>query len=69
MKSTSDTTSHGRPRYLTRREAAAYLRLSPVQLDKLARAGHLRAIRPGCRRVLFDSEALDAFMAGFSQST
>lgn len=49
-------------RYLSRPEAAGYLRVSQRTLDTLTAAGDPPAIRLGAR-IVFDRGDLDAFMA------
>ena len=47
------------PEFLTRPEAAAVLRIHPITLDRLIRAGRLPAVRIG-RRVLLSRSAINA---------
>jgi excisionase family DNA binding protein len=49
--------------YLTRKEAAQYLRLSNRTLEKWACLGEGPAFRRLGRRVIYDREELDAFAA------
>jgi excisionase family DNA binding protein len=52
-----------RPKYMTRFEAADYIRNSVATVDRAVRQKKLRPYRIG-RRVLFSAEALDAFVRG-----
>lgn len=47
--------------YLTRLEAAVYLRISTRALDSLIARNDLKAFRPG-RKLLFKREDLDAYV-------
>jgi predicted DNA-binding transcriptional regulator AlpA len=51
---------HPLPEILTREETAATLRLSPRQIDRLARAGKLRKRKLGARRSGFLREDVEA---------
>lgn len=49
-------------RWLTRKEAAAYLKLCPAMLDKVVREGRLPVAKLG-RRVLIDRLEIDRRLA------
>ena len=54
--------SDGPAGYLTHREAAAYLRLSPRTLDTLVGLGEVHPARAGRRKRLYAPDALDAYL-------
>ena len=50
------------PEHVTRAEAAAVLRLSPRQVDRLARAGALKKTKLGASRSGFARDELDRYL-------
>ena len=50
------------PEHVTRTEAAAVLRLSPRQVDRLARAGALKKTKLGASRSGFARDELDRYL-------
>ena len=49
-------------KYLTKKEAAEYLRLSVNTIDSLRNRGELACSKPGGKRVVFDRAVLDEYM-------
>lgn len=48
-------------KYMTKKEAAAYIRVSPGTLDNFRKRGQIACSKVG-GRVVFDRDALDAFV-------
>jgi excisionase family DNA binding protein len=54
--------THSNSAYLTKREAADYLKVSPRYIERAINDGRLRAYKPSLRTVRFRRADLESFM-------